>query len=313
MMQKLQQAMDLYALKCFVNLAQTLHFGKAGDLSHLSPSALSRAIKRIEEEVGKDLFIRDNRSVSLTRAGEIFYLYAREALESYKKFHENLEAETEDIRGEVSIAVSLAGGQSVLPSIMRGFRAAYPKVNAAVKLSDDQASIDMVTRGEADIAVLLALPDYVPKGVLLAHLGETPLVFIAPVMPCEVSEAAAADPSAWGDIPMILTESDLSRRRVDAWLRGRALRPRVHAQVEKFEEVLTLVRLGCGIGVVPLCLLERTAGAWEVRVLDVRPGLVGFNVGLMTLKRRLQHPVVRAFWETAGRNGPALGAQMENT
>jgi LysR family positive regulator for ilvC len=303
MMHKLQQTMDLYALKCFVNLAQTLHFGKAGELSHLSPSALSRAIKRIEDEVGKDLFIRDNRSVSLTRAGELFYVYAREALQSYKNFHDTLEAETEDIRGEVSIAVSLAAGNAILPGILRSFRSVYPKVNAAVKLIDDQMSIDMVSRGDADIAVLLALPDYVPKGVLLAHLGETPLVFIAPVMPCEASEAADAKPANWGEIPMVLTESDLSRRRVDAWFRGRALRPKIYAQVERFEEIIVLVGLGCGIGVVPRCLLERPAAASEVRVLDVRPGLVGFNVGLMTLKRRLQHPVVRAFWETATREG----------
>ena len=66
--------MDARLLKQFVNLADSLHFGRASEASHVSPSALSRAIQRLENEVGAILFARNNRSVSLTHAGSLFTL-----------------------------------------------------------------------------------------------------------------------------------------------------------------------------------------------------------------------------------------------
>ena len=54
--------MDQQALRIFLSLAETLHFGRASRQANLSPSALSRAVRRMEEELGQSLFIRDNRS-----------------------------------------------------------------------------------------------------------------------------------------------------------------------------------------------------------------------------------------------------------
>ena len=72
--------MDQRTLRQFITLAETLHFGRASELSHVSPSALSRNIQQLEVEVGVTLFDRDNRSVALTRQGGTFLDYARDAL-----------------------------------------------------------------------------------------------------------------------------------------------------------------------------------------------------------------------------------------
>ena len=62
--------MTTHELEIFITLADQLHFGRASQTCNLSPSALTRAIQRLEEEVGQPLFIRDNRKVMLTAAGE---------------------------------------------------------------------------------------------------------------------------------------------------------------------------------------------------------------------------------------------------
>ena len=72
--------MDSRLLHQFLNLADALHFGKASEASHVSPSALSRSIQQLEAEIGVALFDRDNRSVALTHEGKLFLPYAREAL-----------------------------------------------------------------------------------------------------------------------------------------------------------------------------------------------------------------------------------------
>ena len=68
--------MDIRALHIFTRLARTLHFGRASRDCGLSPSALTRTVQRIEEELGVRLFVRDNRRVSLTAAGLVFQRYA---------------------------------------------------------------------------------------------------------------------------------------------------------------------------------------------------------------------------------------------
>lgn len=62
--------MDLRDLKTFLHLAESRHFGRSARAMHVSPSTLSRQIQRLEEDLGQALFIRDNRTVTLTEAGK---------------------------------------------------------------------------------------------------------------------------------------------------------------------------------------------------------------------------------------------------
>ncbi|HEY6881488.1 MAG TPA: LysR family transcriptional regulator, partial [Polyangiales bacterium] len=70
--------MDEDSLRIFLSLARSLHFGRASKLVHKSPSAVSRALSRLEDELGQPLFERDNRRVKLTPLGELFQRYASE-------------------------------------------------------------------------------------------------------------------------------------------------------------------------------------------------------------------------------------------
>ena len=63
--------MDIRSLQLFIDLAEELHFGRAAARSHMSPSAATRALQRLEAEVGNRLFERDNRSVRLTSDGQV--------------------------------------------------------------------------------------------------------------------------------------------------------------------------------------------------------------------------------------------------
>jgi LysR family positive regulator for ilvC len=98
---------------------------------------------------------------------------------------------------------------------------------------------------------------------------------------------------------MILTETGLSRKRADAWFRALGLKPSVYAEVSGHEAVISMVRLGCGVGIVPRIVVDRFAHEGEIRILPVKPPLEPYEVGLCAPKRRLDSPVVRAFWEMA--------------
>jgi LysR family positive regulator for ilvC len=102
---------------------------------------------------------------------------------------------------------------------------------------------------------------------------------------------------------MVVSETGLSRTRVDSWFRARKVRPNVYAEVSGHEAIISMVRLGCGVGVVPRVVLERFAQKGEVRVLDVEPPLEPYVVGLCAHRRRLASPLVKAFWDIVPETG----------
>jgi LysR family positive regulator for ilvC len=75
------------------------------------------------------------------------------------------------------------------------------------------------------------------------------------------------------------------------------VRPSVYSEVPGSEALLSLVALGCGVGIVPRLVVDRSPLRDEVRALEVEPGLGEFRVGLCTPRRKLASPIVRAFWD----------------
>jgi LysR family positive regulator for ilvC len=299
----MEPPMDLHGLAAFQSLASTLHFGKAAREANLSTSALSRTIQRLEQETGERLFFRDNRSVSLTPAGELFRGFAREALEGWEDLLRSLAVGREALRGEIRIYCSVAASYTVLSELVRGFRLAHPGVHIRLATGDPADAVERVQTGQADIAVA-ALPEALPRGVRFQAVAVSPLVFIAPAVACEAATLVKGPSIQWARVPLVLTATGLSRRRTDAWLRARRVRPTVYAEVSGHEAVISMVRLGCGVGIVPRVVLDRFAAKGEVRVLEVAPELEPYVVGLCAHARRLASPVVKAFWDMAGSPGP---------
>jgi LysR family positive regulator for ilvC len=73
--------MNIRELNLFLHLSSTLHFGQSSRACNITRSGLTRTIQRLEQELGELLFLRDNRSVVLTRAGELFRDYAEHVMQ----------------------------------------------------------------------------------------------------------------------------------------------------------------------------------------------------------------------------------------
>jgi LysR family positive regulator for ilvC len=288
---------DQHDLRNFLALAQTLHFGRASRLANLSPSALSRALRRMEEELGQRLLTRDNRSVQLTAAGRSFRAYAREALAGWEELARELAGGGQEVSGELSIYCSVAAAYTVLTGLFRAFRQAHPGVHLRLQTGDPAEALERVASGQADVTVA-ARPHTLPRALVFKTVAVTPLLFVAPVVPSEAASLVRQSPIPWARVPMVLSATGLSRRRAEAWFRARGVRPHLYAEVSGHEAIISMVRLGCGVGIVPRLVLERFAQRNEVRLLDVEPPLEPYVVGLCARRRRLDFPPARAFWDT---------------
>lgn len=289
--------MDIRLLKQFLTLAETLHFGRAGDLCNLSPSALSRSIKQLETTLGVTLFNRDNRHVELTPEGVIFQKYARDALSQWDSLRNTLLSEAQELQGEISVYCSVTASYSFLYDLLRQFRSQHPRIEIKLHTGDPAAAISQVLKGEEDLAIA-ARPNQLPTGLAFRSIGLSPLVFIAPeedpwISPLLKPNLEAID---WSSLPMILSERGLARERVDAWFRQKAIKPNIYAQVSGNEAIVSMVSLGLGVGVVPKIVLDNSPLAKRVQLLDITPRLAAYDVGVCVLEKKLRSPLIQAFW-----------------
>jgi len=289
--------MDIRLLKQFLTLTETLHYGRAGDLCHLSPSALSRSIKQLEATLGVTLFNRDNRHVELTAEGRIFQNYAREALSQWDSLRNTLLSEAHELQGEVSVYCSVTASYSFLYDLLRKFRSQHPRIEIKLHTGDPAAAINQVLKGDEDLAIA-ARPNQLPAGLAFRSIGLSPLVFIAPQQDPWISPLLEPDLESidWSSLPMILSERGLARERVDEWFRNKAIKPNIYAQVSGNEAIVSMVSLGLGVGVVPKIVLDNSPLADRVRLLDITPRLAAYDVGVCVLEKKLRSPLIQAFW-----------------
>ena len=290
--------MDIRELEVFIAVAEQLHFGRASQVCNLSPSALTRTIQRLEEQLGQTLFLRDNRTVQLSASGKRFYAYARQAVQNYADFQAALNG-SQPVSGALSLYASITAVYSILPDLLESFRKTYPDVHLDLKTGAAEKAVAQVEAGEIDIAVA-ALPDRRSAGIVFLPIMTTPLVFIA--TRAQAEDLHRQDSFNLQQLPLVLPESGLSRRRLEQWLKKNRVIPNISAEVSGNEAIIPMVHLGGGIGIVPRLVLERSPFREEVVVLGQAPALDPYVVGLCSSKRNLQKSAVQAFWELAELN-----------
>ena len=289
--------MDARSLRLFLALADNLHFGRTSREQHISPSALSRIIKQLEDEVGSPLFLRDNRSVTLTREGRHFREYAAETLRAWEALRQNMRQDQDILRGELSLYCSVTASYSFLYDILNSFRTDHPHIEIKLHTGDPAKAVERVQESREDIAIG-ARPDSLPTGVAFQPIARSDLRFIGPLNMLPLSDEQIRKPTAesWRDVPMILSEEGLARTRIERWLRRHGIRPRIYAQVSGNEAIVSMVSLGFGIGVVPQIVLDSSPLASRIRTYDIEPPLAPYDIGLFALEKRLKEPLVSAFW-----------------
>lgn len=146
--------LDTDVLRTFVAIAESGSFTRAANQVFRTPSALSMQIKRLEETLGKTLFIREARQVRLTPDGEVLLSYGRRLLKL------NEEAVTQfllpAICGTVRLGTSDDVGTRILPGVLAQFARSHPATQVDVVIGRSVDMIERLDAGELDLIVVTA-------------------------------------------------------------------------------------------------------------------------------------------------------------
>ena len=286
---------DYEPLHQFVELTRTLHFGRAAQACHVSPSALSRSIQRLEAQLGEQLFEREHHKVTVTPAGAQFRRHALAVLDEWHRYDEERAEHRGELNGTLHVYCTVTAAQSIVPDLFGRLRRAHPGIRVELQTGYSSSAIDQLRGGEIDVSIA-ALPERLPVGIASRELTKTPVVFVAPNIDSPARDIVRRRQIDWTSLPLVLPAHGLARDYADDWLHRRGIRSNIYAEIEGHEAILALVALGCGVGVVPKLVLEKSALRGRISELIVRPPLPPFRIALCVRERSLANPLISALW-----------------
>ena len=287
--------MNIRNLQIFLHLSQSLHFNKTAEAMHTSASTMSRVIQRLEGEVGQPLFERDNRRVELTSAGVRFAEFASNVVTEWQRFKNDLEIEQEQLSGELVIYCTVTAAHLYLPKLLEKFRTLYPKVEITLETGDVAFAYQKVADHSIDFAFAVA-EEKLESKFAFQHLHHIPFKFIAPKQQTNFSRYLKPGSIQWDRLPFVMPESGPAQTRLKEWFKRMKIKPPIHAQVSGHEAIVSMTALGCGVSAVPLPVLENSPVKDKVQILTTPRPLKAFDLGMLTLRKRLDTPMMKAFW-----------------
>lgn len=238
---------EFHHLKGFVAVARTGNFTRAAEELGLSQSALSRSVRKLELQVGKPLFERQPRKITLTPLGEIFYPRAIEILQLVEQtFHELSEA---NHGGHVRLAVIPTIAPYFLPRLLSDFAQQVPNIKISVLEETSEISIKKCEHGEVDIAIL-ALPLEISTLESIELFSEELFLVLPANHP--LGEKTEISVSELSEIPFVMLGDDhCLSDQVESFCQRQELQPISIERTSQLTTVQELVSLEHGISIVP--------------------------------------------------------------
>ncbi|WP_104063620.1 LysR substrate-binding domain-containing protein [Arthrobacter sp. 4R501] len=263
--------MELRQLRYFLVVADELHFGRAAERLHITQPPLTVAVRRLERELGVQLFDRTTRRVALTAAGEAFKDRVQAAVADLDDAAGDVADVAAGKSGKIRVGFVSSASYTAVPEAIRAFRQHRPRINLVLNPLTSGEQIEQLLDGSLDLG-LIRDPGDVP-GLNLELLSTEDLVVVLP----DSHRLAAAEEVRPQDLegePMILFPYRLMPGFVARVLRlfdPLPTPPVVIQQAIHQETVLGLVAAGLGISVLPESVQRFQMPGVTTRRLTGRP------------------------------------------
>jgi len=283
-------------LAALTAIAEEGTFGRAAARLGYTQSAVSQQIATLERIVGERLLDRPrgSRTVSLTDAGELLVRHGEAIVARLRAAQADVEALRRGEAGRLRIGTFQSAGERILPDLLRRFAAELPDIELRLtEFADDQALLELVERGELDVAfAMLPMPD----GPLeVQRLFRDPYVLVVPADADAPAEPVSLE--ALAGCRLIGYRSCRSHTLAERQLRARGVEPDVVFRSDDNGTLQAMVGAGVGWALVPRLAVDEDDP--RVRVLEVHASVEPRVITLVWHRDRHRTASARRFVELA--------------
>lgn len=259
--------MTLRHLEILKAVAETENFTKAAETLYITQSAVSHAVRELEEEAGTLLFDRLNKRVRITESGRMLLEESLPLLTSFQALEGRLGKL--ECQAPVRIASSITIASWKLPDILKRFQKLWPDLTVQVEVQSAAGALSVLTSGKADLAFLEGAP---PSGPFIC----TPFSSYQLSLVCSPGFLTAGKPATLQELcacPLLLREKGSAvRDTFDSFLYLHGLLPSPSWTSVNSGALMEAARSGLGIAVLPEDLVKTEVAQGKLTTISI-PGL----------------------------------------
>jgi len=265
--------MTLTELRYIVTLAQEQHFGQAAERCHVSQPTLSIAVKKLEQELGVDLFERSKSKVSPTPTGEAVVAQAQKVLEEASRIQDIADTGKDQLNSPLRVGAIFTIGPYLFPQFIPKLRELAPKMPLVVEESYTATLRRRLRNGDLDV-IIIALP-FTEPDVVTQPLYTEPFVVLMPENHALAKLKAIAPADLEHENILMLGEGHCFREQVLEAMPKLAHQPkesggiRTDTEGSSLETMRHMVASGLGITILPLSAVLGTQN--RLQNLTTRP------------------------------------------
>ena len=283
--------MNTKQFKYVLVLAREGSFSRAAEALHISQPSLSQYIKKIETEIGQELFDRTNGDVRITDAGKVYMDAGRKILDIEHQMDNALTDLAAHKSGSLVIGAAPYRAAGMMPLVAAKFQTLYPGMHLVIREGTTAELVEGMEHGEYDLALTLLPIDH--RLFLYEKLMEEELLLAVPrnhpALPAAVMAGRkypAVDAGVLnGQSLVMLTDAQFMQRQLDKLVRDYRLTVQPAAIVKSLEAQIEMVKANVGMALMPSGI-ERFCKPDELRFYSFVPSLPKREVVVMWRKDR---------------------------
>lgn len=266
--------MELRVLRYFLAVAQEENITRAAERLHLTQPTLSRQLQELEEGLGKTLFLRGKRKITLTEEGCFLRERAREILELVEKTQTAFNAPEESVSGEIYIGGGETNAMRLIARTVRKLRQQYPDIRVHLFSGNAEEVSERLAQGRVDFGVFIRPADLSKYDYL-----KLPMTDVWGLLMRKDDTLAARTticPDVLPGLPLLCSRQSMVANELAGWLGDGVSRLNVVATYNLLYNAALMVEEGVGYA---LCL-DGIANTSEASPLCFRPLIPKMEVGL---------------------------------
>lgn len=283
--------MDMRELRSFFYIARLRSFSRAAAELRIAQPALSRQIRKLEEELGVTLLTRHAKGVELTHAGEIVLKRAEVLIQAVRQIKTEVNESAAVVSGQITVAMPPAVGSIILPTLLRRFRTDYPNVSVHLMEGIGQTLHGWLSAGRVDAAIM-----HNPPPMRLVRVE--PLVHEAlyVIGPSGKTRPASYELRDLANLPLVLPGyPHFARLLVEQAAAEQGIELQIAVEVDGAALTCDLVAAGFGYGISTYAAVSRRLGRGDLRAAPFVDRKLYSTVGVGYRDSEAASPALTAF------------------
>lgn len=300
--------MQIEELRWFTTLCETGNVGRAAAELGLSQPGLSRALARLEQELGAPLFDRRGRVLALNRFGRAYLEHARRILAEDEAGRRAIADLASPQTGTVALAFLYTIGNWLVPRLLLSFRAKHPRVRFHLEQGGNSANLQALDRGTVDLVITAPRP---PEPGLAWRALRTEHLYLAVPAGHRLARRARVRIAEAAAEPFVATREGTGLRESTEQLwREAGIEARIAFESDDVPALRGLVAVGLGVAVLPRSRtydgsVDASAEPW-LRYIPIADPHAERVLGLVWREDRWASPAVTAFRDSVAALVPQL-------